>query len=82
MSYLSKRECYTDIFMSLSTGIIGESELYLLRQFYEDTEQYECCQGLVEAYVDYKKEEQEKYVRENKRISGDRDEDFGHLSEE
>lgn len=82
MSYLSKRECYADIFMSLSTGIIRESELYLLRQFYEDTEQYECCQGLVEAYIDYKKEEKERYVRKNKGVSGDRDEYFGYLSEE
>jgi len=56
MSYFSENECYADVFMALSTGIIEETELYLLRQYYEDTEQYECCQGLVQAYVDYKKE--------------------------
>lgn len=56
MSYFSKSECYADVFMALSTGIVEESELHLLRKYYEDTEQYECCQGLAEAYVDYKKE--------------------------
>tara|TARA_B110000977_G_C10683865_1_gene340668 strand:- start:85 stop:294 length:210 start_codon:yes stop_codon:yes gene_type:complete len=69
MSYYSKTECYADVFMALTTGIVEETELYLLRQYYEDTEQYECCQGLVEAYIDYKKELED--VTEDKGISTD-----------
>ena len=55
MSYLTKEECYSDILISLTTGIIEETDLSILRYYYEQEENYECCQGLVEAYVDYKK---------------------------
>jgi len=66
MSYLTKEECYSDILISLTTGIIEETDLSILRYYYEQEENYECCQGLAEAYVDYKKA---KNVTKNKRIS-------------
>lgn len=69
MSYYSKSECYADVLMALSTGIIEETELHLLRKHYEETEQYECCQGLVAAYIDYKKQLED--VTEDKGISTD-----------
>jgi len=68
MSYLTKEECYTDILMSLTVGIISENDLSILRYYYEQEENYECCQGLAEAYIDYKKT---KDVKEDKRISRD-----------
>lgn len=55
MIYTSKDECYQDILMSLTTGLLVPTDISLLRQFYEETEQYECCQGIIEAYIDYEK---------------------------
>lgn len=55
MIYASKDECYQDILMSLTTGLLVPTDISLLRQFYEETEQYECCQGIIEAYIDYEK---------------------------
>jgi len=52
--YYSKEECYTDCMVSLSLGIIEESEIKGLIEYYESGEHYECCQGIVEAYKDYK----------------------------
>jgi len=55
MIYASKEECYQDILISLTTGLLVPTDISLLRQFYEETEQYECCQGILEAYIDYEK---------------------------
>jgi hypothetical protein len=55
MIYTSKEECYSDILLSLTTGLILEEDLGTLRMYYEDIEHYECCQGIAEAYRDYKK---------------------------
>ena len=55
MIYASKEECYQDILISLTTGLLVPTDISLLRQFYEETEQYECCQGIIEAYIDYEK---------------------------
>ena len=49
--YLDKQECYNDILHSL--------RLRYLLQFYKDTENYECCQGVMEAYAEFKKERNE-----------------------
>jgi hypothetical protein len=55
MIYASKEECYQDILISLTTGLLVPTDISLLRKFYEETEQYECCQGIIEAYIDYEK---------------------------
>lgn len=55
MIYSSKEECYQDILVSLTTGLLVPDDIGLLRKFYEETEQYECCQGIIEAYIDYEK---------------------------
>ena len=55
MMYSTKDECYEDVFMCLTTGILQVEDLSVLRTFYEEIEHYECCQGIAEAYRDYKK---------------------------
>jgi len=54
MTYSSKEECYTDVYTSLSLGILDEEEVRHLLEYYKDIEHYECCQGIVEAYADFK----------------------------
>jgi hypothetical protein len=54
MIYLSKKECYNDVLLSLLIGTVEEADLRHLRNYYEETEHYECCQGIAEAYVKYK----------------------------
>lgn len=58
MTYSSKQECYTDIYTSLSLGILDEYEIRHLLEYYKDMEHYECCQGIVEAYADFKRKKQ------------------------
>jgi hypothetical protein len=53
--YSSKEECYRDIYASLSLGILSDDEIRHLLNYYKDIEYYECCQGIVEAYADFKK---------------------------
>lgn len=53
MIYSSKEECYQDILISLTSGILVAEDLALLRRHYEEIEHYECCQGIAEAYKDY-----------------------------
>lgn len=55
MIYTSKKECYEDVLVGLTTGLLQEEELRHLRKFYEELEHYECCQGIIEAYIDYQK---------------------------
>lgn len=55
MIYTDKDECYKDILISLTTGVLAEEDLSVLRKYYEEIEHYECCQGIAEAYKDYKK---------------------------
>lgn len=55
MMYTTKDECYQDILISLTTGILYAEDLALLRRHYEELEHYECCQGIAEAYKDYQK---------------------------
>lgn len=55
MTYSSKKECYTDVYTSLCLGILDEREVRHLLEYYKDIEHYECCQGIVEAYADFKK---------------------------
>lgn len=54
--YYSKEECYSDCMVSLTLGIIEEKEIKGLVKYYESGEHYECCQGIIEAYKDYKNE--------------------------
>ena len=55
MIYTSKRECYEDILVGLTSGVIAEEDVRHLKKFYEEIEHYECCQGIIEAFVDYNK---------------------------
>ena len=53
--YTTKDECYQDVLISLTSGILLPEDLGTLRNYYEDIEHYECCQGIAEAYADYEK---------------------------
>ena len=55
MTYLDKDECYDDILISLTVGVLAEEDIRHLLNFYTETENYECCAGVVEAYAEYKK---------------------------
>lgn len=55
MIYLDKQECYDDILISLTVGVLAEEDIHFLLEFYKETENYECCAGVVEAYAEYKK---------------------------
>ena len=59
MIYSSKEECYDDILLSLELGIIEESDVRHLLEFYKELEFYECCQGVVDAFVEYTKKKDE-----------------------
>ncbi|QDP56649.1 MAG: hypothetical protein Unbinned5089contig1000_35 [Prokaryotic dsDNA virus sp.] len=54
--YLDRQECYDDILHSLRLGVLSSSDIIYLRKFYEDTENYECCQGLIDACEVFKRE--------------------------
>ena len=56
--YSSKEECYRDVYASLSLGLLNEDEIRHLLDYYKDMEYYECCQGIVEAYADFKGKKQ------------------------
>tara|TARA_B110000881_G_C18468749_1_gene460201 strand:+ start:650 stop:829 length:180 start_codon:yes stop_codon:yes gene_type:complete len=55
MSYLTKKECYDDVLKSLKLNIISYPDKELLLKYYEEDEDYLCCQGVLEAYKDYEK---------------------------
>ena len=55
MMYTSKKECYDDVLMSLMTGLLLDTDISILKEHYESLEHYECCQGIVEAFIDYDK---------------------------
>ena len=55
MIYSSKEECYNDILLSLELGMIQETDVRHLLAYYKEMEFYECCQGVVDAFVQYKK---------------------------
>lgn len=52
--YYSEEECYEDIYLSLSLGLLSYEDIMHLLRYYEDLEYYECCQGVKSAYNDYK----------------------------
>ena len=55
MIYTTKEECYEDVLISLTSGILLVEDLRFLQDHYEEIEHYECCQGIAEAYADYEK---------------------------
>lgn len=59
MIYSSKEECYNDILLSLELGIIQETDIRHLLEYYKEIEFYECCQGVVDAFVKYKENKNE-----------------------
>jgi hypothetical protein len=59
MIYASKKECYDDILLSLELGIIEDQDIRHLLKFYQEMEFYECCQGVVDAFVTYTKNKNE-----------------------
>lgn len=67
MIYYTKEECYQDTLISLRYGTVDVEDLRHLVMYYSDLEHYECCAGIIEAYVQYQKEN--KSVKENKEIS-------------
>lgn len=52
--YYSKKECYDDVILSLSLGLLSEEDVEQLLRYYEETENYECCAGVKSAYKNYK----------------------------
>lgn len=52
--YYNKEECYKDIYLSLSLGLLSEEDVEDMLKYYEELEHYECCQGISQAYKDYK----------------------------
>jgi len=52
---VNRKECYDDIIMSLIQGLLVKDDINVIIQHYEDLEQYECCQGILDAYNDYRK---------------------------
>jgi hypothetical protein len=56
MYYQAKEDCREDVLLSLRQGALLISEVKYLIEFFQETEQYECCQGAMEAYNEYKKE--------------------------
>ncbi len=52
----AKEECREDVLLSLRDGALLLDEVKFLIQYFKDTEQYECIQGAMEAYNEYKQE--------------------------
>jgi|TARA_B100001057_G_scaffold499346_2_gene609640 hypothetical protein len=52
--YYSRNECYKDIYLSLSLGLLSEEDIKDLIKYYEELEHYECCEGITSAYKDHK----------------------------
>ncbi len=52
----AKEECREDVLLSLREGMLMLSEVKFLIEHFQDEEQYECIQGAMEAYDEYKKE--------------------------
>ena len=54
MTYSSKEECYRDIYLSLTMGIVSIEDTNDLLAYYRDIEHYECCQGILNALKDFR----------------------------
>ncbi len=52
----AKEECREDVLLSLREGMLLMEEVKFLIEYFKDTEQYECIQGAMEAYNEYKEE--------------------------
>ena len=52
----AKENCKEDVLLSLRQGMLLIDEVRFLIDYFKDTEQYECIQGAIEAYNEYKKE--------------------------
>ena len=52
----AKDDCKEDVLLSLREGMLLISEVKYLIEYFKDTEQYECIQGTMEAYNEYKQE--------------------------
>jgi hypothetical protein len=52
----AKEECREDVLLSLREGMLLLQEVKFLIEYFKDTEQYECIQGAMEAYNEYKEE--------------------------
>lgn len=63
--YQAKEECREDVLLSLQEGMLLLSEVKYLIDYFKDTEQYECIQGAIEAYNEYKKQLDEYGYTEN-----------------
>ena len=52
----AKDDCKEDVLLSLREGMLLISQVKYLIEYFKDTEQYECIQGAMEAYNEYKQE--------------------------
>ena len=56
MTYKSKEECSDNVLQSLRTGSLLIVEVRFLVEHFQELEEYECCQGAIEALNQYQKE--------------------------
>ena len=56
MTYKSKEECRDNVLQSLRTGSLLIVEVRFLVEHFQELEEYECCQGAIEALNQYQKE--------------------------
>lgn len=56
MTYKTKEECRDNVLQSLRTGSLLIVEVRFLVEHFQELEEYECCQGAIEALNQYQKE--------------------------
>ena len=52
--YLDKEECYLDTLLCLQSHVTTLTDVVLILKHYEETEEYECCSGILRAINEYK----------------------------
>ena len=62
--YLDKEECYLDTLLCLQTNVTTLTDAMMILKHYEDTEEYECCSGILKAINEYRES-----VKINKRLT-------------
>lgn len=56
MNHNLKEECREDVLLSLRSGALLITEVRFLVEHFQELENYECCQGAIEALNQYQKE--------------------------
>lgn len=52
--YLDKEACYLDTLLCLQSHVTTLTDVVLILKHYEETEEYECCSGILRAINEYK----------------------------